>query len=316
MGLFRVFAISVSILSILEASSFSKFSDICETTKKQKCPNIKSEVVTMQKFLKVTTNNHLKVTGKFNYQTKKALVKFQKGHKLPSSGYFGTLTKRAFDKELTKKIKELKSIKSALNKHKLKKLSKKRAYKGIKHISSYQEFKRLVNLRKSYAVFKDSKLLSKANRAKTLLKVDVSEQRVKLLVNGKVALSAPCTTGAKHKLEPNTRTYRDKHTPYGTFRILEKIATKRSTIFGKIYKNGKLVYSGDRRKYFGSWKGAVFVGAPLYKWMRLTSSGIGLHASNHIKRYPGSNGCIRLPKNVANLLFSKLKKGSVVKVVN
>jgi len=142
----------------------------------------------------------------------------------------------------------------------------------------------------------------------------VSEQRVRLVVNGKVALDAPCTTGAKRKFEPNTKIYRDKHTPLGTYKIREKIADKRSTIFGDIYKNGKRIYHGDRRKYKGSWEGVKFVGASLKHWMRLTSNGIGLHASKYVKRYPGTNGCIRLPDHVAHTLFAK-DKGTVVRVV-
>ncbi len=91
---------------------------------------------------------------------------------------------------------------------------------------------------------------------------------------------------------------------------MEKIPNKRSNIFGTIYVNGRAVFRGDRRKYRGP-KGR-FVGHPLKKWMRLTSEGIGLHASKYVKRYPGSNGCIRLPYDVANIIFSKVTKGTKV----
>ena len=178
----------------------------------------------------------------------------------------------------------------------------------------FEEFRRAVNLRKSYRVFKDYSLLKKANGRNTTVKISVKDQRVNLLVNGKVALCAPCTTGSKHKLEPNTGTYRDKHTPYGTFKIMEKIPVKRSNIFGEIYVNGKVVYKGDRRKYTGP-KG-TYVGHPLKNWMRLTSGGIGLHASKYVKRYPGSNGCVRLPKEVSQIIFSKVSKGTKVVVTN
>ena len=50
--------------------------------------------------------------------------------------------------------------------------------------------------------------------------------------------------------------------------------------------------------------------------MRLTSSGIGLHASRYIKRHPGSNGCVRLPYTVANVVFKKVKPGTPVNIVN
>ena len=350
MDFFKVVTTTTVLLSLSQAASFQKLHDICDTTATQSCPNKSSEIKLLQKFLNIGADKKIAVSGKWDNNTKLAVINFQKEHKIPATGYVGAMTKTILDKELqaklskskakktttkiaktTKKVeKTIKIIKTKTSKKEIAKVkkaavklakakvtTKKVAKKiDIKKISTYEAFRRSVNLRKSFAVYKDPKLLKVAGRAKTVLKVDVSEQRVKLVVNGKVALSAPCTTGAKHKLEPNTRTYRDKHTPLGTFRILEKIATKRSTIFGNIYRNGKLIYHGDRRKYRGSWSGVKFVGAPLYKWMRLTSGGIGLHASSHVHRNPGSNGCVRLPKSVANTLFSKLRKGTIVKVVN
>ena len=178
----------------------------------------------------------------------------------------------------------------------------------------YADFKKNTNLRKSFKVFQDKSLLCKANGKNTHIKVDVSEQRIRLYVDGKVALCSPCTTGAKRKLEPNTGVIRDKRTPKGTFKITEKISDKRSTIFGKFYRNGKMVYKGDRRKYRGP--KAKYKGASLKNWMRLTSSGIGLHASKYVKRYPGTNGCIRLPFKVAHTIFSKVKTGTKVSIVN
>jgi lipoprotein-anchoring transpeptidase ErfK/SrfK len=108
---------------------------------------------------------------------------------------------------------------------------------------------------------------------------------------------------------------RDKRTPKGTFRIKEKIADKRSTIFGKFYRGKRMVYKGDRRKYRGS-KKAHYVGASLKNWMRLTNSGIGLHASKYVKRYPGTNGCIRLPYKVSKTIFKNVRKGTKVSIVN
>ena len=363
MDFFKVVTTTTVLLSLSQAASFQKLHDICDTTATQSCPNKSNEIKLLQKFLNIGADKKIAVSGKWDSNTKLAVINFQKEHKIPATGYVGAMTKTILDKELqaklskskakktttkiakttkvtkkvvkvaktTKKVtktikiaktkaskKEITKVKKAAIKLAKAKVATKKVAKkvDIKKISTYEAFRRSVNLRKSFAVYKDPKLLKVAGKAKTILKVDVSEQRVKLVVNGKVALSAPCTTGAKHKLEPNTRTYRDKHTPLGTFRILEKIATKRSTIFGNIYRNGKLIYHGDRRKYRGSWSGVKFVGAPLYKWMRLTSGGIGLHASSHVHRNPGSNGCVRLPKSVANTLFSKLKKGTIVKVVN
>jgi lipoprotein-anchoring transpeptidase ErfK/SrfK len=182
--------------------------------------------------------------------------------------------------------------------------------------TTYQEFKKCTNARKSYKVFQDKELLAKATPKNTKIKIDVSEQRARLYVGDKVAIDSPCTTGAKRKFEPNTKIYRDKRTPLGKFRITEKIRDKRSTIFGKYYRGKRCVYKGDKRKYKGSKKGLRYEGASLANWMRLTSSGIGLHASKYIKRYPGTNGCIRLPYHVSKTIFKHVQKGTPVIVSN
>jgi len=307
MNITKIALTTLILFSFVHAKhSFKNYDDMCEKTATQECPNVTEQVKELQIALNADKHVklHLKTDGKWGENTKKAVEQFQKYYHLtPVAGYVGLKTKRELDK-IAKNVKFPKSRAS----HNRKATSK--------TYNCYAEFKKNINLKKSYKVFKDKRLLAKANGKNTQIKVDVSEQRLKLYVNGKVALCAPCTTGAKHKFEPNTKIYRDKHTPMGTFKVKEKIADKRSTIFGDIYKNGRRVYHGDRRKYRGSWKHAKFVGASLKNWMRLTSSGIGLHASKYVKRYPGTNGCIRLPYAVAHTLFSKVRKGTKVSIVN
>jgi len=185
----------------------------------------------------------------------------------------------------------------------------------IKAKKEYQKFKDETNLRKSYKVFENKRLLEDAKAGNTKVNVDISEQRIRLYVNNVVALDAPCTTGAKCKFEPNTKIFRDKRTPKGTFPIMEKIHDKRSSIFGKYYcKNGTCVYKGDKRKFNGSKNGLRYEGASLKNWMRLTGGGIGLHASKYVKRYPGTNGCIRLPYKVSETIFNHVYRGTKVTV--
>jgi lipoprotein-anchoring transpeptidase ErfK/SrfK len=297
----------IVIVSLVSAKShFISYADMCETSKMGTCENNRDEVRNLQKVLNADKNIDvdLKVDGIWGQQTHEAVVRFQKYYGItPTKGYVGPKTKRL----LAKKAKHVKLSKV--------RWAKREGKRSKKCYTCYKEFKKHVNPKKSYAIFKDNKLLSKAKRKQSYIKVDISEQRLRFYVDGKIALDTPCTTGARHKFEPNTRIYRDKRTPIGTFRIKEKIADKRSTIFGDIYINGKRVYHGDRRKYKGSWKNAKFVGASLKHWMRLTSSGIGLHASKYVKRYPGTNGCIRLPYSVARTLFAKVNKGTKVKIV-
>lgn len=297
------------LFSFLHAKNyFIKQPDICDQAFSQKCSNdfraVRNLQIALNRDKKLSV--HIREDGKWGEETKKAVIAFQKAHHLfPADGVVGRKTKIALDK-VSQKIKfpHDKKVKYA-------RLMKRKNTRGY---ATYSEFRKKVNLRRSYQVYKDKKLLCKANKYNTHLKIDVSEQRIKLLVNGKVALDAPCTTGARRKLEPNTRTYRDKHTPYGTFRIMEKIAAKKSTIFGDMYRNGKRVYHGDRRKYRGP--KARYVGHTMRYWMRLTSGGIGLHASKYVKRYPGSNGCVRLQPHIAKLIFQKVRKGTKVSVVH
>ncbi len=288
--------------SVSKMRPISSWQDICETTATDKCSNRPEDVRSLQSFLNKAIGANLTVDGKWGRGTKEAVIRFQKKKGIkPANGYVGPKTRRVMQKA---------SKNLSLN------TKPKSTHTATHPIKSYADFKKYTNYPKTYKVFKDYKLLGKANGSNTQVKIDISEQRMKLYVNGKVAIDSPCTTGSKHKLEPNTKTIRDKSTPKGTFKITEKIAQKRSTIFGDIYINGKKVYHGDRRKYKGSWKNAKFVGAALHDWMRLTDSGIGMHGSKYIKRYPSSNGCIRLPFTVARTVFAKVKPGTKVKIVN
>jgi len=284
--------------------TFKTYNDLCEKSEHQECINDTIEVKNLQIALNADKKLKLKlkVDGKWGKSTKEAVIKFQKQYKLrPMVGYVGSKTKKQLD-IISKNVKFIQLSKA--------KKQTKKSGNGL----CYADFRKKTNLKKSYKVFKDSSLLKRANKRNTKLKVDISEQRVRLYVDGKVALCSPCTTGAKRKLEPNSGAIRDKRTPKGTFKIQEKIADKRSTIFGRYYRGGKIVYKGDKRKYHG--KKAKYVGASLQNWMRLTSSGIGLHASKYIKRTPGTNGCIRLPYKVAKTIFAKVNAGTKVSIVN
>jgi lipoprotein-anchoring transpeptidase ErfK/SrfK len=291
--------------SILEAKSiyFKTHDDVCESTRIYQCTNdyntVRNLQITLNKDKKLDLN--LKVDGKWGKETKEAVITFQKRYNLThADGWVGKETKQKLD-----------MVAKDIHFPKDNKVNKKSTTPHINY-TTYEEFRKNVNIKKSYAVFQNKKLLAKSNRRNTTLKIDISDQRVTLIVAGKVALSSPCTTGARRKFEPNTKIYRNQSTPKGRFRIMEKIADKRSTIFGDMYRGNKRVYHGDRRKYRG--KSARYVGASLKNWMRLTSSGIGLHASKYVKRYAGSNGCVRLPYSVSKTIFKKVRKGTTVKI--
>ena len=286
---------------------FSRQEDMCEATPEFTCTNDYNAIRNLQIALSKDKVLHvnLKTDGKWGKTTKEAVIAYQKYYGLdPIDGWVGREVKQKLDNTS-------KGILFPKNK-----ISEEE--KGIRgnqgSVGSFESFKKHTNLSKSFNVYKNPILLRQSTRKNTTLTIDESTQRITLYVKGKVALNSPCTTGAKHKFEPNTKIYRDKHTPLGNFRILEKIRDKRSTIFGIYFRNGKQIYKGDRRKFQGDKHGARYVGASLLYWMRLTGGGIGLHASKYVKRHPGTNGCIRLPKHVAKLIFSKVAVGTRVKI--
>lgn len=110
---------------------------------------------------------------------------------------------------------------------------------------------------------------------------------------------------------------RGHRTPTGSFVILEKQADKSSNLYGRIYdRSGSVVVrDADTRKHAVP-PGGRYVGAPMPYWMRLTDSGIGMHAGP-IPRpgRPASHGCIRMPREMARIVFANVEVGTPVKVV-
>lgn len=166
----------------------------------------------------------------------------------------------------------------------------------------YNSFKKRHDYRKTRAIYRNESLVKTAHKHNTQVRIDLSDQRAQMLVNNRVALDFPCCTGKA-----------GKRTPTGNFCITSKIRNKRSTIFGRLYRKGRLVYGGDRRKYRGRYD--RYVGASLPYWMRITSGGIGMHYSGYVHRYPGSNGCIRMPRGPVQTLFAKTRVGTPVQII-
>lgn len=108
-----------------------------------------------------------------------------------------------------------------------------------------------------------------------------------------------------------------KHpTPTGQFAVIEKVENKRSNLYGKVVKGDKVIKSNAKSGRDPVPEGARFEGAKMPYFMRLTNDGIGLHAGP-IPRpgQPASHGCIRLPSNLAPVLFQHVSHGVPVTIV-
>ncbi len=118
-------------------------------------------------------------------------------------------------------------------------------------------------------------LLERASSSNTRIVVDIGDQRAYLLVDGEIAAESPVSTA-----KPG------KHTPRGVFHVSERVP------YGKI----STIYRVE-----------------MPYWMRLDDTPFGLHAG-HVPGYPASAGCIRLPRDMAQLFYDKTAHGTQVVV--
>lgn len=154
--------------------------------------------------------------------------------------------------------------------------------------------------------YRDEKLMAKAAEGNTSVEIALREQRGLLLVNKAIAMDFPVATG------------RSTHpTPRGEYKILEKKKDYASNIYGRIVSadGGTLVSDADTRDHAVP-AGAQFVGSPMPYWMRMTTTGVGMHVGHVPGHRPASHGCIRLKRETASELFSLLPVGTPVTVAS
>ncbi len=108
--------------------------------------------------------------------------------------------------------------------------------------------------------------------------VSLPEQRVRVYKNGEMVTSSPVSTGKK-----------GYSTPAGVFSILQR-----------------------KKRHYSN----LYDSAPMPYMQRLTWSGIALHGSGHVPRYPASHGCVRLPHKFARDLFRFSRRGAHVVVTD
>lgn len=171
-------------------------------------------------------------------------------------------------------------------------------------VGSYEHFTAEPNYKKTYNNYRNHTLLASMTPDTASLRVNLSTQRAQLLHNGEVALDYPVATGkSSHK------------TPPGDYQILEKIKDKRSNLYGKILdSSGNVVKSNADANKDKVPPGGKFLGAKMPYWMRFTWTGIGHHVGN-VPRYPASHGCIRGKSSIMPDIYSKVKVGTPVSII-
>lgn len=136
------------------------------------------------------------------------------------------------------------------------------------------------------------------------VRISLSKQRAYLMdANGEIAIDTPISSGKAAGM-----------TPTGTFQITEKDADHSSNIYGNfVDKKGRVVRAGVSTRIDSAPSGTRYEGAPM-KWFMRFNGAIGMHVGL-LPGYPASHGCVRLPAEIAPIIFSKVKVGTPVEVV-
>jgi len=153
--------------------------------------------------------------------------------------------------------------------------------------------------------YRNEAVLSNATPENCRVEIALSEQRGLLLVDGQIAMDFPVATGK-----------RSHPTPPGEYTVMGKQKDYSSNLYGKIVDAAGtvLVSDADTTRDVPP-EGAVFEGAKMPYWMRLTNSGVGMHVG-YVPGRPASHGCIRLKRETAVFLFGLLKIGTPVVVAD
>jgi len=134
--------------------------------------------------------------------------------------------------------------------------------------------------------------------------IDLGEQKAQLTRGGQPAGWTYVATGTS-----------SHPTPAGSFRVSEKVEHKRSTSWGvMVDASGDTVHSNAKNGRDPVPDGGRFVGAPMPYWMRVNGA-IGMHAGPiPDPGSPASHGCIRLPREMAEILFGVAEIGTPVRI--
>ena len=154
------------------------------------------------------------------------------------------------------------------------------------------------------AVF-NREVYDRMNAENISILVSLSRQRLYATIGEDVAIDSPISSGKAAR-----------RTPSGSFTVLQKDPNHHSSVYGNfVDSSGRVVRGGVSALIDAAPSGTHFEGAPMKWFMRITWEGVGMHVGI-LPGYAASHGCIRLPADVAQALYAKVKVGTPVKVVD
>ena len=147
------------------------------------------------------------------------------------------------------------------------------------------------------------RVLDKATPENTRIVVSLGRQRIYLYSGDEVAIEAAVSTGKRRG-----------QTPTGEFTVLDKAATHRSNLHGDfVDRDGQVVRHGVSTRIDAAPSGTTFVQVPMQHYLRLNDEGLALHAGR-LPGYPASDTAVRVPADIAPLIYQRVKKGTPVKI--
>ena len=105
-------------------------------------------------------------------------------------------------------------------------------------------------------------------------------------------------------------------TPAGKYRVTEKLALKRSNLYGQYVRpDTREVVVARAWEHKGPRPdGTVYQGIAMPFWLRVTSDGVGIHVGGFSRGQPSSHGCVRCPEEPQRFFWEKCRVGTPVHI--
>jgi lipoprotein-anchoring transpeptidase ErfK/SrfK len=133
--------------------------------------------------------------------------------------------------------------------------------------------------------------------------VSIGKQRAYLMMGDDVYIDTPISSGKRPGM-----------TPTGSFKVQQKEKDHHSTLYGDFVDGkGRVVRAGVSTKVDSAPSGTRYVGASM-KWFCRLNGAVGMHVGI-LPGYPASHGCVRLPAQIAPMIYDKVKVGTPVDIV-
>ena len=153
------------------------------------------------------------------------------------------------------------------------------------------------------------RVLAQATPQNITVYISLSKQRAYLKVGDEIGIDTPISSGKRAEM-----------TPQGHFVVAEKDPDHHSSLFGDfVNKSGQVVRAGVSTKIDAAPSGTTYRGASMRWFMRfgdpVSKSGRaeGMH-TGYLPGYPASHGCVRLPDEIAHMIYNKVVVGTQVTI--